>query len=236
MTDLSIFEPGLAQLRLRALYRYDERGRSLTVNEWDGGAAPRFHLMRTAQESFAIYRADLNDDLVDHLNQLRLKEPTGGQLSEMPSFQTNYLELLVAHGPAVRIWSGPVFLIPSNVVPRAPTVLIDEGNRHLLCANFDAWLPDVQHRQPFVAVIDRGRAISICASVRITEAVHCAGVETAISHRRAGHAATAVAAWALSVRSFGATPFYSTSWNNVGSQRVAARLGLAMIAVDFHIT
>jgi hypothetical protein len=115
------------------------------------------------------------------------------------------------------------------------TVSINETNGHLLQGGFDDWLADI-YRQPFRAVVEDNRAVSICASVRITDAVHEAGVETLAGHRRRGHAASAVAGWALTVRSLGATPFYSTSWDNEASQRVAARLHLAQIGDDFHVT
>jgi hypothetical protein len=45
MADLVDYSPELARLRLEALYRRDHRGRLVSVNEWNGGAAPRFHLI-----------------------------------------------------------------------------------------------------------------------------------------------------------------------------------------------
>jgi RimJ/RimL family protein N-acetyltransferase len=38
------------------------------------------------------------------------------------------------------------------------------------------------------------------------------------------------------VRALDATPFYSTSWDNLASQGVARRLGLTLAGVDFHLT
>ena len=87
-----------------------------------------------------------------------------------------------------------------------------------------------------MAIVEDNRAVSICASVRISDTVHCAGVETLVAYRRRGHAVNAVAAWAMAVRSRGATPFYSTSWENHASQRIAARLRLSLVGVDFHVT
>jgi predicted GNAT family acetyltransferase len=78
--------------------------------------------------------------------------------------------------------------------------------------------------------------VCICASVRISDAAHCAGVETQAGHRRRGHAVNAVAGWARAVQSLGAAPFYSTSWDNMASQGVARRLGLSLVGVDFHVT
>ena len=72
--------------------------------------------------------------------------------------------------------------------------------------------------------------------MRVSPAVHCAGVETHLDFRRRGHAADAVAGWAFAVRALGAAPFYSTSWDNLASQAVAARLGFRLAALDFHVT
>jgi predicted GNAT family acetyltransferase len=66
--------------------------------------------------------------------------------------------------------------------------------------------------------------------------VHCAGVETHHDHRQQGHALRAVSGWAAAVRRLGATPFYSTSWDNIASQRVASRLGFEMVGIDFHVS
>ncbi|TDJ22462.1 MAG: GNAT family N-acetyltransferase [Gammaproteobacteria bacterium] len=87
-----------------------------------------------------------------------------------------------------------------------------------------------------MAMIEDGQAVSVCASSRITDAAHEAGVETLPEHRRKGHAVNVVAGWASAVRLLGADPFYSTSWENVASQNVATRLGLSAFGVDFHIT
>jgi 3-polyprenyl-4-hydroxybenzoate decarboxylase len=61
-------------------------------------------------------------------------------------------------------------------------------------------------------------------------------LQTRADRRRRGHAVNAVAGWARAVRSLGATPFYSTSWDNVASQGVAHRLQLSLVGVDFHLT
>ena len=236
MTDLVECSSTLVHQRLEALYRCDPRGRMVTVNEWDGRAAPRFHLMRTAQESIARYRTDLADDLVARLEQLRVQEQVGRQSGKLPALCSKYLELLSSHAPIIRVWAGPVFVFPANVVTLVHTVSITGTNEHLLRGGFDDWLQDLRHRQPFIAVVENNRAISICASVRISGSIHCAGVETLVEHRKRGHAANVVARWALAVRALGATPFYSTSWENQPSQRVAARLHLNNVGIDFHVS
>ena len=235
MMHLIDFPPEIARQRMEALYRCDQRGRLVSVNEWDGGAAPRFHLMRTARECISRFHADLADDIVARLEELCVKEPSS-RSGKLPALHSKYLERLACHAPVVRVWAGPVFAFPDDIPTAVRTVSIDDKNAHLLRGGFEDWLPDIRHRQPFKAVVESDRAVAICASVRISDAVHCAGVETLVAHRRRGHAARAVSVWGSAVRSLGAMPFYSTSWDNDASQRLAARLHLALVGVDYHVT
>jgi hypothetical protein len=103
MADLVDCSPELACLRLEALYRHDHRGRLVSVNEWNGGAAPRFHLKRTVKRHFGRYRADLADDLVERLEELRAREPIGRRQAKWPGLHSQYLKLLTLHGPVVRV-------------------------------------------------------------------------------------------------------------------------------------
>jgi predicted GNAT family acetyltransferase len=123
------------------------------------------------------------------------------------------------------------------VAPARQPVVIDEANADLLRGGLEDWLPDVPHRQPLVAMLEDGHAVSVCASVRITARTHEAGVETLPGYRRRGHAMNAVAGWAREVRSRGISMiFYSTGWDNAASQQVAARLGLTVIGADFSVS
>lgn len=218
----------LMRMHVEALYTFDVRGRMQRINEWDGGTPPRFFLGRTAGGHVWRHRADIPDDLAGTLDTLC---ESGKTIDE-----DECIRLLAVHAPIERVWRGPAYSFTDDVVPTAEPVAIDAGNAALLRSGFEAWLPDVPHRRPFFAIVEDGRAVAICASVRITRAAHEAGVETLPSHRGRGHAANVVAGWARAVRALGAAPLYSTSWDNTASQRVAAKLRLSMYGVDFHVT
>ncbi|HEY2482666.1 MAG TPA: GNAT family N-acetyltransferase [Caulobacteraceae bacterium] len=223
----------LLENRVETLFRGDGRGRLVEINQCSGGLAPRFFLMRTAEGAITRFRHDLPDDLVRSLETIRRAELAADPPSLRPAYEREYLEALA---PVERVWAGPAFVFAHDPSASAGVVAIDEANVGLLAEGFPDWLADVPHRQPFVARIEAGRAVAICASVRISRAVHCAGVETLPACRGRGHASAVVSAWARAVRSLGATPFYSTSWDNLASQGVARRLGLALAGVDFHLT
>jgi hypothetical protein len=209
MTDGLSNQLDLVLKRVEALYRCDHRGRLVSINQWNGGAAPRFYLMRTADGVVCRFRGDLPDDLVGRLENLCNQEPRGEPLGKLPARYSQYLDLLSSHAPVNRVWAGPVYMSTRDIRPSAYPTAIDDNNAHLLRGGFEDWLPDVPHRRPFMAMIEDDHAVSICASVRIS---------------------------ARAVRLLGATPFYSTSWDNIASQRVAGRLRLSLVGVDFHLT
>ena len=220
--------------RLDALYQTSD-GRMIRTNQWDGGPAPRFHLMLTASGPMIRFGRDVPTDLAGRIEALASGETWDPSADGPPPSLDRYVDVLAAHAPIERVWSGPAFAAMRDIVPFRPVLEIRDGNTGLLRGRFDDWLPDVPHRQPFVAVVHDARAVSICVSVRISPTVHCAGVETHPDHRRRGHALAAVSGWAHAVQALGATPFYSTSWENLASRRVAARLGFQLVAHDLHI-
>lgn len=227
----------LLRHHLDSLYRTDARGRLTAVNQWDGGPVPRLHLCRSTDGNHWRVRADLDEQTAFALDALCRAEPTLGDPRREPDLAGDAIRLLEAHSPVEAIWHGPVFAFAATpAVSEAPgTVAITPANARLLEARLPDWLPDVPHRQPFLAALVDGDAVAVCASVRITPAVHAAGVETHPDFRRRGLARRVVGAWAAAVRRLGAAPVYSTSWENTASQAVARHLGLELIGTDYHL-
>jgi RimJ/RimL family protein N-acetyltransferase len=182
-------------------------------------------------------RADVPDEVARRLIRLATDEPPLRDAADRPLHEADYVDVLWGDSRAAKTDSGPVYWFGAEVLPPAQPVTIDETNADLLRGGLDDWLPDVPHRQPMVAAIEDGRAVSVCASVRITARSHEAGVETLPAYRRRGHAASTVAGWAHQVSRRGIDKiFYSTSWTNLASQGVADRLGLSLLGVDFSVT
>jgi RimJ/RimL family protein N-acetyltransferase len=96
-------------------------------------------------------------------------------------------------------------------------------------------MADVSVEQPFVAITQKNRAVSVCRSVRITTEAHEAGLETLPEFRGKGFAAEVTAEWARRVCAIDAMPLYSTSWENKASQAVARKLRLRCYGNDFEI-
>jgi RimJ/RimL family protein N-acetyltransferase len=221
----------LMRMHVDALYTHDLRVRMLSINQWSGGTAPRFFLGRTQLGAIRRFRTDVPDDLAAAVDSFDEEDAH----SRRPAHEADYIRLF-ASSRAPTVWTGPAFHLPSSRAPTVRCIAIDATNADLLRGGFEAWLPDVPHCRPFMAVIEAGHAVAVCASVRITPAAHEAGVETLDAHRGNGYAVHVVAAWANAVRTSGVIPLYSTSWDNAASQRVAWKLGASMYGVDFHIT
>jgi hypothetical protein len=229
-------EVELMRLHVEALYAHDARSRIVSSHEWRPGPAPRFFLGRTSAGHVWRFRADVPDDLVARLKALCSDEAVSSVPPRAPVQHDAFVRALESHTSIAKIWMGPAYAFSSDAPSSADCVAITAANADLLRGGLDDWLEDVPHRQPFVAILEKGRAVSICASVRITGAAHEAGVETLPAARRRGHAVSVVAAWARAVKQIGALPLYSTSWGNVASQSVAAKLGLSHFGVDFHVS
>ena len=112
--------------------------------------------------------------------------------------------------------------------------------------DFVAWrMQSIQHARAswYVGCVDGRVATSLGAYPIVLRAggqswpgFGIGAVHTVPEFRRRGYALAAVAGWAQAVRACGATPFYSTSWDNLASQRVAQRLGGQLVGADFHVT
>jgi len=227
--------PGLIAARFDALYETAD-GALVCTNSWERRPAPRFHLILSASGPLIHFRGDVPPGVAGRLEALAAAQTWEPKRAGPPATLAAYVEALKAQAPVTSVWSGPAFAMFRDIHPWAPVVDISEANAGLLTGKLAEWVPDVPYRRPFVAVAHDAKAVSLCASVRISPAVHCAGVETHPEHRQRGHALAAVSGWAHAVQQLGATPFYSTSWENLASRAVARRLGFQLVATDLHIT
>lgn len=220
----------LLTLHVHALFTHDENGRIVGENDWQGKAAPRFYIGKTRSGIVWRVRHDMPEATQRRLAAIVETEP---QDFARPLHESRYLDILAATTSNVSF--GPTYYFAEVSPVEIDAVPIDERNAYLLASGLDDWIPDVPHRQPFVAVVDDGKAVSVCASVRITDAAHEAGVETLLDYRGHGFARAAVARWAQAVDRLGAIPMYSTSIENIASQRVAQSLDLVQYGAEFSI-
>lgn len=228
----------LMDIQVETLFVHDQNGRLLYINEPDGEKplAPRFFLGRTRMGNIRRFRYDLPDRVVRRLDDLFALEPIAADLRDPPVHFEGYKDILQAHAEVQNVWAGPAYQFPDEVKSPPHLVRINESNAEILRDGFPDMIAEVEVSQPFMAVVEKGQAVSVCHSVRLSSQACEAGVDTLEGYRGRGHATAVVAGWAVAVRELGRIPLYSTSWENVASQGVTRKLDLMMYGVDLHFT
>src|SRR5262245_26334887 len=140
-------------------------------------------------------------------------EPVGMAFHRPPRHLEAYVRLLATHAPVHTLWMGPAYHCTAYPEPSRPLLALTATHAERLRGGFEALSPELSAWQPFLALVEEKRAVSVCRSVRITPAAHEAGVETLPAFRGRGYAPDVVAGWARVVQSLGAMPFWPS--NNI---------------------
>jgi len=227
---------GLVRRRLDLLYRRDADGRMLATNESFGAGeeAPMAHVCMSPEVVVFAVRSGLPSAVEERLSGIlaALEELSGPEDRSMG----DRIWGLVCGVPGVRsIEVGPVYRFPARCALSPEVVLIDQNNPGVLPDELAAMAEGLPLVQPCFGRLVRGRAVSICQTVRSNLTDREAGVETLPSHRRRGYGSEVVAEWGQEIQRRGLTPTYSTDWDNHGSVGIAGRLGLIQFAVEINV-
>ena len=103
------------RMHVEALYTHDELSRIESINEWNGGVAPRLFLGRTKAGNLWRFRTDVPDDLARELENLCTDEPLTNDLARPPVHQEEYARLLSSHMRIEQIWTGPAYWFSTGV-------------------------------------------------------------------------------------------------------------------------
>lgn len=232
---ISDFE--LMVIQADTLFIHNAKGQLKFINEPTAPEeypAPRLFIGCTAIGSVCRFRYDLPPIICTQLKEsILLKSPPRG-IAQQPDYVETVKKILSSHAPVQRTYAGPAFRFPDSLDRATGVVSVDKRNAELLEFGFSNWIDELDHIQPCIGVLEGGRIVSLCCSVRKSLKAEEAGVETSASYRGKGYAARAVAGWAQAVKEKRRIPFYSTSWDNRASQRVAQKLGLISFGVDFN--
>ncbi|QYR21306.1 GNAT family N-acetyltransferase [Paenibacillus sp. sptzw28] len=217
------------KIQAKTLYVLNEENRIVGINEPEQAGAPLLFIGRTKKSIEFYYNHNLPEHIVNVLNRI---------LSE----SINVMELcrvLEKYRKITSIWMGPAFVCPSNdsrqnIANNA--IVMTEKNSHFLSKYFPALIPEIELRSPVVGLIVDGQAVSVCSCARKSEAAAEAGLLTIEQYRGNGYAERVVAEWIHQVRQGGLIPLYSTSWDNMSSQRIAQKLNMVQYGMDFSIT
>lgn len=235
---MGISDLQLLEIQVEALFTHDPDGRIRSVNEPGGDTAPRFFFGRSSEGNLWRCRYDLPEHTVRKLEELAADEPVHQDLGVEPRNFRAFLEALRTDGEIPSADSGPAYRFPKELSTPPNVTRITRSSLHLL----RRMVPDLEEvewgfeaREPRLAVIEDGVAVSLCFSARLTERAAEAGVETLEEYRGRGHAPAVVAAWAHAISATGRIPLYSTSWENLASQAVVRKLGLVQYGADLSL-
>ena len=230
----------LMRIHVATLFNCDSDSRILSLRRpWSRpGGPPRFFMGRTHGNNVWLFRHDIPDDLTHELEVLCLSEPSAKHLMRPPGIATAIRAALQTRGPITREYRGPAYLIPEGTQEPTDAALITKERGRMLEAGFSWMLPHLTADVdigPVTAAVVNGSAVSICYCARLSPLGAEAGVETLEAVRGRGYATAAVAAWATAMRRRELLPLYSTSWENVASQRVAEKVGAVCYGEDWEI-
>jgi hypothetical protein len=179
------------------------------------------------------------DQLVAELALILETEPTTIDLWQPPATLSRLQGKLTKIGFEENAHMGPAFRFPAHLPQATGVEILEMANIEIVQEHFPdhyPWLADEFNiRRPIAAIVRDGVAVSICFSARLTSDAAEAGVDTATAHRGQGSAVSVVAAWADAIRRMDRLPLYSTSWDNLASQRVASKLGLVMYGSELSL-
>lgn len=214
----------LLQLELETLWAVDERGRLRARPE----APPSVPLLAVAASNHGLVWACASivpDELAAAVDDvLATTVPGTVVLGWEPETAAALLALLLSTSPLGDIERGPSFLVtqPPPVPSQIECWTGGDADRERLAD----LMPEADHalRAPWAVAIIGGRVAAVCETARSAPGSVEAGVWTYDNHRRQGLGTAVTAVWATLVA--GRTTFYSTSFDNLGSQGIARRLGL----------
>lgn len=216
----------LLQRHMDAMYRMDETGRLLTVNEpWNGTEpAPLLHYGCTIRGERRLWlRQDVEDAVASAL--MRLFQ-SGADAPKA------YADMLRSDAIGEEI----CYAMEGAPPPSAGCFMATADTLCQVELGEFAWLQEeISAAQPCALLLEEGVVASVCRSVRIGGGAHEAGIETLPIHQGKGYAGAVLSAWAQGVRAMGCLPLYSTSPGNRASQRVAEKGGLRLFATGFHV-
>ncbi|WP_258208638.1 GNAT family N-acetyltransferase [Paenibacillus radicibacter] len=218
----------LIQIQASTLYVMNKDNRIVRINEQTELQPPALFIGKTKNSSVIHFRDDIPQYLLDEIQTL----PTD------PLPIIDYCKIVEKHQKVKTIWAGPAYYFSTKETLEHldETILIDDSNKALLRPYFNHLTSELSLREPVVAYVVNGEAVSVCCSARRSKQAAEASLMTAEPFRGKGYAAKVVSSWVQLILKSGLIPLYSTSWDNIASQQVAKKLGFVQYGVDFNIS
>ncbi len=231
----------LLAIEIDTLWLKDARGRLLQYRHPEGWAASHL-VIGAAKDGWSLaFGSEVPDAVVEEIQAAFDAEPPAVDPSQPPRLFERCEQLLAdALGPIRRGDAGLSYVVPPETNFASEAALLrsdDEHKERLRSQDLErlTWSADEWRNLlagdlgPWAFVVNGDRVVSICHTARLADRGGEAGTWTDPDYRGRGYAAATTAAWASLLAPSGKHLFYSTSADNLSSQRVAERLGLPVI-------
>jgi GNAT superfamily N-acetyltransferase len=210
------------------LFRVDRRGRLVGLNEPGDDLPPRLFLARGETAHRIWFGADVGEATMEACRAIARELPGWDGQQPAASLYDSMRAAVALEAPIVDETNGLAYRFGERVdIPTETDArVIDAATAHLLESNFPYTRSVLALRSPVVGVVVDGAVVSACYCARTRPNACEAGVDTIEPYRGRGLAALVVSAWRDAVETEGCEPLYSTSWDNLASRAVAAKLRL----------
>ena len=239
----------LLEASLATMFGLSEDGRIAFENEPGQPVGPRLFLTGCREGNRVLLRHDVGDETARAIAALVARAAPWFDPQTDADCLEDILGLLARETPVESVSRSLVYRLPHGL-PVDPDVRIISGDtaeglrwlaqlsetgmpRHLLQAGFlgpgDFW-------EPWVVALEGEDIAAMAFAARIGPRAAETGVYTFPGYRGRGLAAAVTAAWSSLPELADRPLFYSTQTTNLSSQRVAARLGLALFGAGVRVT
>jgi GNAT superfamily N-acetyltransferase len=225
-------EARLLDQHANVLFRMDKHGRLVGLNEPGDDPPPRMFLARGETTHRIWFGADVGDVTIEACRAIARELPSWDGPQPAASLYEPVRAAIAQEAPIVDETNGPAYRFGERVDIQTETGarVIDAASAQLLESNFPYTRSVLALRSPVVGVVVDGSVVSACYCARKRPNACEAGVDTIEPYRGRGFAALVVSAWRDAVEREGCEPLYSTTWDNLASRAIAAKLRLIAYA------
>ncbi|WP_233698780.1 GNAT family N-acetyltransferase [Paenibacillus profundus] len=228
MRKIDFNDNEIMKIQASTLYVLNKENRIIRINERSQTSPPAIFIGKTKKSIFTYFRNDISQLTIDEINTYIFDS-------------INIIDLCRIIGKYKKvkdIWIGPAYRFNQNEIRNTEEAItvIDGSNKQLLNKHFGGLINELDDRSPIVGYIVNKEAVSVCCSARKTSKAAEASLMTVEQFRGKGLAQKVVYGWSKEIFGQGLIPLYSTSWDNLSSQKVAQKLGLVQYGVDFNIS
>jgi hypothetical protein len=221
-------EARLLEQHAGVLFRMDHHERLIGLNEPGDDVPPRLFLARGEITHRIWFGAGVGEATIEACHAISRELPSWNGQQPGASLYDSLRAAVALEAPIVDETNGPAYRFGERVdIPiDTDARVIDAASAQLLDSNFPYTRSVLAFRSPVVGVVIDGSVVSACYCARKRPNACEAGVDTIEPYRGRGFAPLVASAWRDAVEAEGSEPLYSTSWDNVASRAVAAKLRL----------